>query len=69
MLYPLHFETLHNTVLDINDQLLCSDLETEIEHMYDELRRSFETYQRNVNKLTLNVKRKKFMHSHVNDFA
>ena len=31
--------------------------------MYDELRRSFETFQRNINKLTFNVKHKNFMHS------
>ena len=30
--------------------------------MYDELQRSFETFQHNVNKLTFNVKHKKFMH-------
>jgi hypothetical protein len=31
--------------------------------MYDELRRSFEAFQQNVNKPTVNVKHKKFMHS------
>ena len=34
------FEALHNIVLDINDQLLCSDVQTEAGQMYDELRRS-----------------------------
>ena len=48
------FETLHNTVLDIDDQLLCTDVQTEAEQIYDELQRSFETFQRNINKLTLN---------------
>ena len=57
------FETLHNNVLDIDDQLLCSDVQTEARHMYDELRRSFELFQRNVNKLSFNVKHKKSMHS------
>ena len=56
------FETLHNIVLDIDDQVLCSDVQTEIEQMYDELWRLFEKFQRTVNKLKLNVKRKKFMH-------
>jgi signal recognition particle GTPase len=57
------FEALHNIVLDIDNQLLCSDVQTEaIKHMYDELRRSFETYQQKVNKMTLTVKRKKIMH-------
>ena len=50
------FEALHNTVLDIDDQLLCYDVQMEAKQMYDELRQSFETFQRNVNKLTLNVK-------------
>jgi hypothetical protein len=56
-------EALHNTNIDIDDQLLCSNVLTEVRQMYDELRRSFETFQRNVNKVTLNVKRKKIMHS------
>ena len=35
--------------------------------MYDELRQSFETFQQNINKLTLNVKRKKMHASVTND--
>ena len=50
------FEAPHITVLDIDNQLLCSIVQTEVGQMYDELRRSLETFQRNVNKLTLNVK-------------
>ena len=30
-------EALPRIVLDINDQLLCSDVQTEVEQMYDEL--------------------------------
>ena len=56
------FETLHNTVLDIDDQLLCSDVQTEAGQIYDQLWRSFETFQRNVNSLTLDVKQKKCLH-------
>ena len=48
------FEALHNNVLDIDNQLLCSNVQTEVEQMYDELRWSFETFQWNINKLTLN---------------
>ena len=55
-------QALHRNVLDIDDQLLCSEVQTEAQQMYDELRRSFEMFQQNVNKLALNVKRKKFMH-------
>ena len=31
--------------------------------MYGELRQSLETFQRNINKLTFNVKHENFMHS------
>ena len=61
------FEALHNIVLDIGDRLLCSDVRTEAQQMYDELRRSFETFQRNFHKLTLNVKRKKILAFTAND--
>ena len=57
------FEALRNNVLDIDNQFLCFDIQTKVGHMYDELRRLFETFQRNINKLKLNVKHKKFMHS------
>ena len=50
------FEALHNTILDIDDQLLCSNVQTEGGQMYNELRRSFELFHRNIIKLTLNVK-------------
>ena len=38
------FEALHNTVLNIDDQLLCSDVQTEAGQMYDDLRRPFEMF-------------------------
>ena len=56
-------EALHNIVLDIDDQLLCSNVQTQAGQMYDELWWSFEMFQRNINNLTLNVNRKEFMHS------
>ena len=49
------YEALHNIVLIINDQLLCPNVQTKVGHIYDELRWSFETFQRNANKLTFNV--------------
>ena len=39
------FEALHNIVLDVDDLLLCSDVQTKVGHIYDELRRSSETFQ------------------------
>ena len=32
------FEALHIIVLDIDDQLLCSDVQMEVEQMYGEVR-------------------------------
>ena len=63
------FEALHNNILNMNDQLLYSDVQTEAGQMYDELQRSFETFQQNVNKLTLNVKRKNIHAFVTNDSA
>jgi hypothetical protein len=37
-------EALHNIVLDIINQLICSDVQSKVGHMYDELRQSFETF-------------------------
>ena len=56
------FEILQNIIIDINKQLLCSNGQTKVGQMYDELQPLFETFQRNVNKLALNVKRKIFIH-------
>ena len=55
------FETIHNIVPNIDDQLLCPDVQTEVEHMHAELHRSLEIFQQNLNKLVLNVKHKKIM--------
>jgi len=63
------FEALHSIVLDIDDQLLCSDVQTEAGEMSDALRRSFEAFQLNVNKLTLNIKQKQMHAFSVNDYA
>ena len=39
------FEARHTTVLDIDNQLLCSHVQTEAGGIYDELWRSFEMFQ------------------------
>ena len=38
------FEAPQSIVLDINNQLLCSDVRTEVGQLYDELQRTFETF-------------------------
>ena len=58
------FGALHSIVLDdINNELICSNVQTQAGQMYDELQRLVETFQHNINNLTLNFKRKKIMHS------
>ena len=42
------FEALHKIFLDIDDRLFCFDVQTEVGRMYDEQRRSAETFQQNV---------------------
>ena len=56
------FEALHNTVLDIDDHLLRFDIQMLVGQMYDELWQLFEMFERNNNKLSLNVECKKNMH-------
>ena len=46
-----------STVLDIDDRLLCSDVQMKVIHMYDELWQSFEVFQQTFNKFTMNVTR------------
>ena len=58
------FGALHNmSSTSMTNCALCSDVQVGAGQMCDELQQSFETCQRNVNKLTLNVKRKKITHS------
>ena len=56
------FEALHITVVDIDNQLLCYDVQTEVRQMYDELWRLFWDVVVNINKLALNIKCEKFRH-------
>ena len=57
------FEALHNTVLNINNQLLWSDVQTEAGQMYDELRRWFETFNKKLTNWHLMSSIKKIMYS------
>ena len=38
------FEVLHSIVIDIDNQLLCFDVQTEVGQIYDEVRQSFGTF-------------------------
>jgi division protein CdvB (Snf7/Vps24/ESCRT-III family) len=39
------FESLYKQILDIKDQLLCSNVQTEAEEAFDDLKKSFEEFQ------------------------
>ena len=66
------FEALHIIVLDMDDQLLCSDVQMEVGKMFDEYHElwlSFEMFQRNINKLTLKCQVWKIHVFAANEFA
>jgi division protein CdvB (Snf7/Vps24/ESCRT-III family) len=42
------FESLYKQILDIEDQLLCSNVQTEAEKTFDDLKKSFEEFQAKV---------------------
>ena len=53
------FEFLFKQVLDIEDQLLCSEVQDEADEKFDDLKKSFESFQSKIRALSLQVKRKK----------
>ncbi len=52
------FESLYKQVVDIEDQLLCSEVREEAEETFDDLRKLFESFQSKVRAITLKAKRK-----------
>ncbi len=52
------FESLYKQVGDIEDQLLCSEVWEEAKETFDDLRKSFESFQSKVRTVTLKAKRK-----------
>ncbi|CEG36439.1 uncharacterized protein PHALS_02989 [Plasmopara halstedii] len=53
------FEQLHKATLEIEDQLLCSEVMEEAGDMFNDLRISFESFQQKLRQVTIKVKRKK----------
>lgn len=53
------FASLYQQVLDIEDQLLCLELQTEAYETFDELRKSCESFQGKIRTVGLKAKRKK----------
>jgi hypothetical protein len=52
------FESLYKQVVDIEDQLICSEVQEEVEETFDDLRKLFESFQNKVRAVTLKAKRK-----------
>jgi hypothetical protein len=52
------FESLYKQVVDIEDQLLCSEVREEAEQTFDDLKKLFESFQSKVWAVTLKAKRK-----------
>jgi len=53
------FESLYKQILDIEDQLLCSNVQTEAEEAFDDLKKSFQGFQAKVRAVVLKARRKK----------
>ncbi len=53
------FDFLYKQVLDIEDQLLCLEVQTEAEETFDDLKKSFESFQSKIRTIDLKAKRKK----------
>jgi hypothetical protein len=53
------FESLYKQILDIEDQLLYSNVQIEVEEAFDDLKKSFEEFQAKVRVVILKVRRKK----------
>jgi len=53
------FESLYKQILDIEEQLLCSNVQTEAEEAFDNLKKSFEEFQAKVQAIVLKGRRKK----------
>jgi len=50
------FESLYKQVVDIEDQLLCSEVREEVEETFDDFRKLFELFQSKVRAVTLKAK-------------
>ncbi len=53
------FESLYKQILDIEDQLLCSNVQTKAKETFDDLKKSFEEFQAKVQAVVFKAKHKK----------
>jgi len=52
------FKSFYKQIVDIEDQLLCSEVRKEAEETFDDLRKLFESFQSKVRAITLKTKHK-----------
>jgi hypothetical protein len=53
------FDSLYKQVLNIEDQLLCLEVQTEAEETFDDLKKSFKSFQSKIRTVDLKAKCKK----------
>ena len=53
------FDKLYGTVLKIEDQLMCPDVQAEAGESYGDLKNAFDCFQKMLRRVTLDAKRKK----------
>jgi len=53
------FESLYKQILDIEDHLLCSNVQTKVEEAFNDLKKSFEEFQAKVRAVVLKARHKK----------
>jgi hypothetical protein len=53
------FDSLYKQVLNIEDQLLCLEVQAEAKETFDDLKKSFESFQSKIRTVDLKAKRKK----------
>ena len=54
------FDFLYKQVLDVEGQLLCPKVQIEAEKTFDDLKKSFESFQSKIRAVGLKAKRKNF---------
>jgi hypothetical protein len=54
------FDSLYKQVLDIEDQLFYPKVQAEVEETFNDLKKSFESFQSKIRMVSLKAKAKKF---------
>jgi hypothetical protein len=53
------FDSLYEQVLEVEDELLCPKVQAKVEETFDDLKKSFESFQSKIRAVSLKAKRKK----------